>query len=170
MVEDGLLIKNKNIFGFFDKIKDGLFFQKITDNDFSLFMKLLEIAKQEQWNNLKKRIHDRTWFTPVNLQSSSIGLLLNKKEYIGYIVWTDKLIPNMLTTTQIFVIKKHRKKGYASILTEYWVEKFADKINEFFCVQDPNPKSIKILLRKGYVKEAENKIIGLKCKFIKPIG
>ena len=85
-------------------------------------------------------------------------------EYLGFVVFK---IDTEAVLQQIYIVKEHRKKGYGSKLLDYWAKNYALKINKIFYVEKPTDITRVILKNNGYEAEkSENKVIGLKCRFI----
>jgi len=90
-------------------------------------------------------------------------ILLNDSEYIGYVIWFPSKPARL---NQIFVKSSHRGKGYGLKLLKFWVENVADKISEKFQVESPNKKSLKMLLKLGYITRERTGIKDGKCIII----
>src|SRR5579862_2130705 len=78
------------------------------------------------------------------------ALLLVKpdlSEFLGYLLWS---ITAHAVLNQLYVVPDERKKGYASLAVRYWVEQYADRVNDVFHVESPNRKTVGLLLKLGY--------------------
>jgi hypothetical protein len=82
------------------------------------------------------------------------ALLLLKpdpSDYIGYLVWS---INSHAVLNQIYVVPRERRNGRATAAVRYWVERYADGVNDIFHVESPNEKTRGVLLKLGYGKKA----------------
>lgn len=90
-------------------------------------------------------------------EAQKAGLIFNSNAYLGYLIWTEK---KEACLRQIYVVEAERKNGYCTTLLKFWVETFANRLNEVFMVESPNTKFERILVRLGYTEP--------KCVIIRP--
>lgn len=105
-----------------------------------------------------------SFLTPdIEYGNSKMYILTKEGIPVGYAFWND-FNSNKRCFRQIFVRKRCRRKGYATILTEKTVEIECGR-NKNFVVETPNEKTEGILLKLGYVKKANNHLLGIRCSF-----
>lgn len=97
--------------------------------------------------------------------SQKAGIIFDKStnHYLGYISWVER--KNYLDLKQIFIVEEERRKGYATLLFNFWLKEFAFKISKNFSVESPNEKFSNILIKLGYARPIENGIEGITCRF-----
>jgi len=108
--------------------------------------------------------NDEGAFLYGNDNDHNIGLYFDANGYFGYVMWTHKTIPVL---RQIFVVKERQRMGLGTQMIRYWAERFAFPHVEKFGVEDPNEKSMGVLLKLGYVRRGiAGTLIGVRLKFI----
>jgi len=90
------------------------------------------------------------------------GLLLdsNKRKYLGFLVWTED---KCAVLRQVFIVEDERRKGHAKTLVKFWVERYADRLNEKFGIESPNEQAMKLHIKLGHVKVEGDSHVGVKC-------
>ncbi|MEM5871973.1 MAG: GNAT family N-acetyltransferase [Candidatus Aenigmatarchaeota archaeon] len=147
---------NKNIKERAQKLNDKLFFAICKEKkDFIALMMMQAMAKHES------DIGSHFFYIREKIQKS--GLIFDENKIIGYIIWTED---KYATLRQIYIVSDERNKGYGTLLTKFWVENIANKINDKFIVETPNEKFNNILIKLGYAKREGNCIKGIKCSFV----
>jgi hypothetical protein len=109
--------------------QDGLSFVPCgTTKDFLVLRALQAIVKKEDSRFLFARPKEHR-----------AGLLLNsqKRKYLGFLVWTEE---EYAILRQIFIVEGERRKGHAERLLKFWVERYADPLNEKFGIESQMKK------------------------------
>ena len=135
-------------------IDDELHF-KICENkeDWAIVNGLREFSKEED-GFYDDDIYDK-W-------GKEAMLMINEMKYpIGYILWTRKKTMESeenVFLREFYVLKRFRRKGYGTRLLKFWVENYADKINDKFIVVSCNLDTFRILYFLGYVYDPDESI------------
>jgi hypothetical protein len=77
-------------------------------------------------------------------------------------MWTESETAVM---RQLFVVRDERRKGYASKLFTFWVQRYAKRLNAQFGIEGPNEASTNLLLKLGHVRIEGPRLIGVDCHF-----
>jgi GNAT superfamily N-acetyltransferase len=82
-------------------------------------------------------------------QDHKVGVAFDDSGYFGYVMWTFRTLPVL---RQIFVLPERQRSGIGTRMVSYWAERFAFPYAEQFGVEDPNEKSMGLLLKLGYFR------------------
>lgn len=135
-------------------VANNLFFSACTSEKDYLILKILQrMAKDEES------------FFYIRPETQKAGLMFNVEQnrYLGFVVWTEE---KHAILRQIFIREDERKRGFGTKLLKFWVETFADKINEKFGVESPKELSRKMLVSLRYAKVEGQGIKWGKCFFV----
>lgn len=146
---------NKDIVNRSLQLENNLFFATCKDKKDFLVLRIMQLMAKKE----------RTFFLYIREKEQKAGLVfdIKKQKYIGFAVWTEG---KNAILRQIFVVKDKRLKGYGTKLLKFWVENFAEKINDRFGLESPTGETLKILVKLGYGKNEGEHIKGIKCFFI----
>jgi len=138
------------------ELENNLFFSICEEKkDFITLMLMQAIAKHEP------DIGSTFFYIQKDVQKA--GLLFSEEKFLGYIIWTEG---KNAVLRQIYIINEERNKGYGTLLTKFWIEEIANRINDKFVVETPNNKFLNILIRLGYAKQEGKSVKGIKCSFL----
>lgn len=130
-----------------------------TSEDFQYLKSMQKIAKQDtsfQYSDSFKAM-----------------LFINNENIIGFISWDkdhkeEKGVYNGgEILRQIYVSSELRRKGYGSLMLNYWVENVAKKTHDKFGVETSNPSSpvLPLLEKNGYL-DKKNHPENSNCYFV----
>jgi len=146
---------NKSIKNRCVQIVDDLFFADCKDKKDLLILKVMQLmAKEENTGFLYFREEEH---------KAALVFSVEKEKYIGFIVWTEN---KNAILRQLFIIDDERRKGHGTKILKFWVENFANKINDKFGIESPNNKLNKLLVKLEYAKFDGEYIKGIKCFFV----
>lgn len=135
-------------------IANNLFLAICTNEKDFLILKILQLMAKDEES-----------FLYIQPETQKAGLMFNAEQnmYLGFVVWTEE---KHAVLRQIFIREDERKRGFGTKLLKFWVETFADKINERFGIENPNALSRKMLISLGCAKVEGQGIKGVKCFFV----
>lgn len=98
--------------------------------------------------------------------SHTAGVLIQTDtgKLLGFLVWNKEDAHAVLR--QIFIVPDERRKGLATRLLTFWVEQYADKINNRFGIESPNEKALNLHAKLGHLAIERDLYKGLKCFFV----
>ena len=135
--------------------------------DSSLMFVLCESKKDYLVLNLLQAIvkAEDSRFTFSNADEHHAASLLNRKanKYLGFICWTEK---ENAVLRQIFILKDERRKGYAQKMVGFWIDRYANPLDEKFGIESPNENVLNLHIKMGHVRREGDRAIGVKCTFV----
>ncbi len=126
-----------------------------TKKDYLIVQLLQVMAKEEDSSFLFVRDID---------QLAGILVDATTGKYLGFLVWNVSERHAILR--QIFIVPDERKKGLATRLVTFWVERYADKVSDTFGIESPNEKALNLHIKLGHAKVEGDSVKGLKCFFV----
>jgi hypothetical protein len=115
---------------------------------------------------LAKQDDDRFKFGDPNEFRSALCFHSTRRKYVGFLIWTED---KTAVLRQLFVVKDERRKGHASRMVKFWVERFANKLGDRFAIEEPNATAMKLHAKLGHLRLRGSTAIGLKCSFVRSI-
>ena len=86
--------------------------------------------------------------------------------YIGFLMYYNA--EKYAILNQLFMLPGHRRKGNASIIVMYWVERYARRIAEQFAIEAPNADAIALHLKLGHLREEADNLVCVNCIMLGP--
>ena len=127
-----------------------------TKKDYLIVQLLQAFVKEED---------SRFLFVRDKEQSAGLYLDVAKRKYLGFLVWNKSDEHAILR--QIFIVPHKRRKGLASRLVTFWIERYANKVNDTFGIESPNEKALNLHIKLGHVIQEGESVKGVKC-FLAP--
>ena len=72
---------------------------------------------------------------------SALCIDTKRQKYIGFLIWTEN---KTAILRQLFVVKDERRKGRASTMVRFWVERYAKPMGDKFGIEGPNEAALKL--------------------------
>jgi GNAT superfamily N-acetyltransferase len=126
-----------------------------TKKDF-LVVRLLQVAAKAE--------DSRLMFARDEDQDAGLYFDTARRKYLGFIVWS--VSDEHAVLRQIFIVPDERRKGLAAKLVSFWVEHYADKVNDTFGIESPNEKALNLHTKLGHARMEGDSVKGLKCFFV----
>lgn len=115
---------------------------------------------------LAKQDDDGFKFGDPNEFRSALCFDSKGRKYIGFLIWTED---KTAVLRQLFVMKDEQRKGHASRMVKFWVERVTNKLGDRFGIEEPNASAMKLHAKLGHLKLRGSTAIGLKCGFVRSI-
>lgn len=145
---------NRGLCGRTEHLAPGLLFARCTSTkDFTVLRVLQVLAKQDD---------SRFKFANPEEHRAAICLDSKRRKYIGFVIWTEG---ESAVMRQLFVVRDERRKGYASKLFTFWLQRYARRLNAKFGIEGPNKASTNLLLKLGHVRIEGSDLVGVDCHF-----
>lgn len=138
-----------------ERVDDGLLFTRCRTKKDYLVVQLLQV--------MAKKENPRFMFVRERAQFAGLYFDAEKLKYLGFLVWT--VTGKHAVLRQIFIVPHERRKGLAERLVVFWVERYADRVNDTFGIEGPNEKALKLHEKLGHVRIEGESVKGLKCFF-----
>lgn len=122
-----------------------------TMKDFLVLNVLQAIVKEED---------SRFLFGRPNEHEAGLLLDSDRGRYLGFLVWTES---EYAVLRQMFIVEDERSKGLAQQMVTFWVEHYADRLNEKFGIEAPNEKALALHLKLRHIRAEGDSYVGIKC-------
>jgi len=139
-----------------ERVDSGLVLTQCRTKKDYLVVRLLQVLAKEE--------DSRFMFVRDNEQSAGILLDASNGKYLGFLVWNQS--EGHVILRQIFIVPDERRKGLATRLVTFWVEHYADKVNDTFGIESPNEKALNLHIKLRHARMEGDSVKGLKCFFV----
>ncbi len=115
---------------------------------------------------LAKQDDSRFKFADLREHRAALCLDAKHRKYLGFLVWTEN---KTAVLRQLFVIRSERRKGHASKMVTFWIERYAKKVGDQFGIEGPNEAALKLHVKLGHIRIQGSDAIGINCHFVPTI-
>lgn len=145
---------NRGLRGRVERVASDLLLVRCRSTKDYLVLRVLQV--------LAKQDDPRFKFADPGEHIAALCLDAKRQKYLGFLVWTED---KTAVLRQLFVVKDERRKGHASKMVTFWIERFAKKLNEQFGIEGPNEAAVQLHLKLGHVRIEGSDLVGVKCHF-----
>ena len=126
-----------------------------TRRDYLVVQLLQAMVKEEDSRFLFVREKD---------QLAGLYVDIARRKYLGFLVWNVADAHAVLR--QVFIVPGERRRGLALRLVDFWVARYADKVNTTFGIESPNEKALNLHIKLGHIVQEGDSVRGVKCFFV----
>jgi hypothetical protein len=138
-----------------EPVAAGLLFARCRSKKDHLVLRVLQV--------LAKQDDQRFNFGDLEEHCSALFFDTKQRKYLGFLIWSaDKTA----ILRQLFVVKSERRKGHASRIVPFWVERYANKLGDRFGIEGPNEAAVKLHVKLGHIRIQGSNAVGINCYFV----
>jgi len=145
---------NRGLRGRAEHVAAGLLLVRCRSKKDHLILRVLQV--------LAKQDDPRFKFADPSEHSAALCLDAKRRKYLGFLIWTED---KTAVLRQLFVVNDERRKGHASKMVTFWIERYAKKLGDKFGIEGPNKAALKLHVKLGHVKIEGSDTVGVKCYF-----
>jgi hypothetical protein len=138
-----------------ERVAGGLFLAPCRSKRDYLVLSVLQV--------LAKQDDSRFKFANPGEHRSAVCLDAMRRKYVGFLIWTED---KTAVLRQLFVVKGERRKGHASKMVTFWIERYANRLGDQFGIEGPNEAALKLHIKLGHVRIEGGEAAGIKCHFV----
>jgi GNAT superfamily N-acetyltransferase len=137
-----------------ERVAGGLLLVRCKSKRDYIVLKVLQV--------LAKQDDARFKFANPSEHRSAVCFDAKRRKYLGFLIWTED---KTAVLRQLFVVKRERRKGHASKMVTFWIERFAKSLGGQFGIEGPNEAALGLHVKLGHVRIEGSNAVGVKCHF-----